>query len=162
MQVGRDTQQSPFQHQGGLTLTAHLAPQDEPTRDPVSHHTMCRWDLCALSQITQSVWHSKELGYAALLGQLWRGEGSNCEDTHIRAKRRREGLARAAGTVEGTKEVLSLMFDDARAWEATPPASLCSFHTKGNWKSYQTNQIGPWQPFCMLWTISGGATSVQR
>lgn len=23
-------------------------------------------------------------------------------------------------------------------------------------------QIGPWQPFCILWTISGGATSVQR
>lgn len=50
-----------------------------------------------------------------LLGQLWRGEGFNCEDTHIREKRRREGLARTAGTVKGTKEVLSLMLDDTHA-----------------------------------------------
>lgn len=41
LQVGRDTQQSPFQHQGWVTLTAHLAPQDKPTRDSISHHTMC-------------------------------------------------------------------------------------------------------------------------
>lgn len=50
-----------------------------------------------------------------LLGQLWRGEGFNCEDTDIREKRRREGLARTAGTVKGTKEVLSLMLDDTHA-----------------------------------------------
>ena len=67
------------------------------------HHLLWR-SMHYLSRITQSVWHSKELGCIALLGQLWRGEGFNCEDTHIKEKRWREGLAKTAGTVKGTKK----------------------------------------------------------
>lgn len=52
----------------------------------VLHRLLSRPVPC-LSWITQSVWHSKELGSVALLGQLWRSEGFNYQDTQGREKK---------------------------------------------------------------------------